>query len=145
MTTIAADKTGMAADSQAQTSDVKTSVQKIWRIRGWLIGVAGSYNEALEVVEQLKRNTDLNPLEYLGEHVTKAKETDFLIVSPSSKVYCSDGGGHPTPLMEGFGAIGTGAQGAMVALHLGLSPADAVRAVKKVDPSTGGRVVMRKI
>ena len=53
MTTIAADKTGMAADSQAQTSDVKTSVQKIWRIRGWLIGVAGSYNEALEVVEQL--------------------------------------------------------------------------------------------
>lgn len=39
-----------------------------------------------------------------------------------------------------FMAIGSGAQGAMVALHLGLSPREAVRIASRVDPNSGGRV-----
>lgn len=145
MTTVTADKMSMASDSQAATADVKTSVQKIWRIRGWLIGVAGSYSEAMDVIRQLKGTPGESPLEYLTTTDVKAKDTNFLLLSPSGKLYESEGGGTPCPLSEGFGAIGTGSQGAMVALHMGCTAAEAVRAVKKVDPNTGGRIITRKL
>jgi hypothetical protein len=144
MTTVTADSTTMASDSRAATTDVKTSVRKIWRVKGWLIGVAGDYSTAIDLISQLSESGE-SPFEYLRSREVKAKGVHLLLLSPSGKVYESDEGSTPCPLLEGFGAIGTGSQGAMVALHMGLSAADAVRAVKKVDPNTGGRVITRKI
>lgn len=144
MTTIVADKNSMACDSMAIDSSIKTRVQKVWKIKGWLIGVAGTYSDLVQVIHDIKKSGE-TPMEYLRDRNVKVKESAFLLLSPSGKVYISEDGGTPLILNEGFGAIGTGTQGAMVALYQGLSAGDAVRAVKKVDPNTGGRVITRNI
>ena len=149
MTTIAADCEGMASDSQMTDTAAATScsVPKFWRVKGWLIGGAGGYSDIIKLLDELKgqktdpaytlREVDFTPM--------KLKDIELLLLSPSGKLYMSEDGSPPLPISDGFAAIGTGAQGALVAMGLGCSPADAVRAVKKVDPSTGGRIITRKL
>jgi hypothetical protein len=133
----------LMSDDKAATSQ---SVPKFWRIRGWLVGGAGDYAEIIKVVEELKDNKT-DPATTLRGVEIKVKDdsVDLLLLSPGGKLYMSEDGSSPLPITDGFAAIGSGAQGALVAMHLGHSPADAVRAVKKVDPSTGGRIITRKI
>lgn len=145
MTTVAADSTMMAADSQAATDTVKTSVPKLFKVRGWYIGVAGDYGNALALIECIKAQRGETPFEYLKSRDAIAKGVGLLLLSPTGQVYESEEGGCPQKLTEGFGAIGTGSQGAMCLLHAGYSPAEAVKIVRKVDPNTGGRVVTRKL
>lgn len=145
MTTIAANREGMASDSQATGGGVKTSVQKFWTVRGWLVGAAGLYSEIIEVIEELKHHKDLSPAEVFRKVNIKGKNSDFLMLSPSGQLWMSEGGTTPWKVQEGFAAIGSGQQGAMVALHMGATPQDAIKAVRKVDPYTGGRVITRKL
>ena len=145
MTTIAANREGMASDSQATGGGVKTSVQKFWRIRGWLVGAAGQYSEIIETIDELKHHKELSPAEVFRRVSVKAKSSDFLLLSPSGQLWMSEEGKSPWRVQEGFAAIGSGQQGAMVALHLGSTPQEAIKAVRKVDPYTGGRVITRKL
>lgn len=145
MTTIAANREGMASDSQSTGGGVKTSVEKFWRIRGWLIGAAGTYSEIIDTIEELRHHKDLSPAEVFRKVNVKARQSDFLLLSPSGNLYLSEEGKSPWKVQEGFAAIGSGQQGAMVALHMGATPTEAVKAVRKVDPYTGGRVITRKI
>jgi hypothetical protein len=46
----------------------------------------------------------------------------------------------PAVRVKGAAAIGSGAQGALVAMRLGHSPEDAVKAVAGIDPCTGGEI-----
>jgi hypothetical protein len=146
MTTIAANRAGMASDSLMSDDKAATSssVPKFWRIRGWLIGGAGTYSAIIQVIDELK-SSKTDPATTLKEVEIKAKDVDLLMLSPTGKLYMSEEASNPMPISDGFAAIGSGAQGALVAMHMGATPADAVRAVKKVDPSTGGRIVTRKL
>ena len=135
----------MASDSQLTDAATKASVPKFWRIRGWLVGAAGSYSEIVTLLAEMKRHKDLSPAGVLAEVDIKVKDVDALLLSPSGKLYISENGQDAMPITDGFAAIGTGAQGALVAMHMGATPANAVRAVKKVDPSTGGRVIKRTL
>lgn len=145
MTTIVANKEMMASDSQATASSTKTSVQKFWRIRGWLIGAAGTYSDIVDVIDELKQQRTKSPLEVFK--TTKFGKVDcaFVLLSPSGHLYECEDAGTPWKVTEGFCAIGSGSQGAMVAMYLGCTPTEAVRAVRKVDPATGGRVITRKL
>jgi ATP-dependent protease HslVU (ClpYQ) peptidase subunit len=150
MTTIVANRTGMASDSQLsdERAGTKNSCKKFWRIRGWLIGAAGDYSAIIRVLNNIRAHKDKSPIHVLNEFdmkVPKDETVDLLILSPSGHLYLSENGKDAMPITDGFAAIGSGCQGAMVAMHMGASPADAVRAVKKVDPSTGGRIVQRKL
>lgn len=146
MTTVVANCFGMASDSTMTDEGAATtySVPKFWRIKGWLIGGAGGYADIIKVIDELKaQKTD--PATTLREVDIKIKDTDLLLLSPGGNLYMSEDGSSPLPISDGFAAIGSGAQGALVAMHLGTTPAEAVRAVKKVDPSTGGRIITRKL
>ena len=144
MTTIAANHKVIAADSMATTGDVKTSVPKLFTINGWFIGVAGEYSDGLEILYDIRRSKE-SPVHYLTTRDARKKGVTFLILSPSGEVYESEDACTPMRLTEGFGAIGTGAQGAMALLHAGHDPVETVRIMTKVDPSTGGKVQKRKI
>jgi hypothetical protein len=144
MTTIAANCEVMACDSQAATDAVKTSVQKIWRIKGWLVGAAGTYAQVLEGVAAIKRHKDMTPKQVLEDVELGIPGVNLLLLSPDGKLYESEGGARPHLLQEGYGAIGTGSQGAMVAFILGATPTQAIRAVRRVDPHTGGRTVTKR-
>ncbi len=146
MTTIVANREGMASDSLMSDDKQATSasVPKFWRIKGWLIGGAGDYAAIIEIINELKSNK-LPPDKTLRDIEIKIKDADLLLLSPKGKLFLSEDGSSPLPISDGFAAIGSGAQGALVAMRLGTTPADAVRAVKKVDPATGGRILTRKL
>jgi len=145
VTTIVANADGMASDSQLMDAHTKASVRKFWKVRGWLIGAAGTFSEVVECLAEVKGQKSLSPLQVLSDVDIKVKDVDMLLLSPAGKLYISENGRDGMPITDKFAAIGTGAQGALVAMHLGCTPAEAVRAVKKVDPNTGGRVVTRKL
>jgi len=146
MTTIVANHHGMASDSRATGGATMISVAKFWRVRGWLIGGAGTADEVLDMLAEITHHTDLTPAEVLAKvDFKKAKDADLLLLSPAGRLYLSEGGGTPMHITDPFSAIGSGAQGAMVALHMGATLQEAVRIVKKVDPFTGGRVITRNL
>lgn len=149
MTTIAADRHGMASDSMLsdEKAATSTSVPKFWRINGWLVGGAGTYSDIVRVVAELKahKTTPIQTLADVDIKLPKDASVDLLILSPGGKLYMSEQASDAMPISDGFGAIGSGAQGALVAMHMGETPAAAVRLVKLVDPSTGGRIIKRKL
>ena len=145
MTTIAANTEYMASDSQATGGGVKTSVDKFWRIRGWLIAASGTYSDIVEVLDEIRDNKEKSPLEVFRTTKFGKVDCNFILLSPAGKLYMSEDAGTPWKVKEGFAAIGSGQQGAMVALYMGATPTEAVRVVRKVDPYTGGRVITRKL
>jgi hypothetical protein len=146
MTTIIANREGMASDSQMTDGATTAAVPKFWRIRGWLIGGAGSYPDIIKMVHEMKYHKALTPAEVLEKvDFKKPGDVDLLLLSPKGKLFMSENGSYPLPISDGFAALGTGAQGALVALHLGFSLTEAIRVVKKVDPYTGGRIITRKL
>lgn len=145
MTTIVANHECMASDSWATDSATRVQVQKFWRIRGWLIGGAGTYSNIIEVIAELRKHRKLSPKQVLAEYDLDSDEVDLLLLSPTRTLYLSEGATTPYPVTDGFAAIGSGAQGALVAMHMGCAPAAAVKLVKLVDPSTGGRIITRKL
>jgi hypothetical protein len=146
VTTIVANCEVMCADSQVTNEDKKGSVQKLWKIRGWCIGGAGVYEHVLQAIALIKRHRDITPKQVLEDFKIKGgDEVNLLLLSPQGILYESEGLGMPGRVQDGFAAIGSGAQGALVAMNMGATPAEAVAAVKKVDPNTGGRLQTRKI
>jgi len=142
MTTVVADRTGMASDSQITDDSTVGNVCKVWRVRGWLVGGGGTYTEVVTLVNML-RLSKKSPVEALAASDLSTEDADLMLLSPAGMLYYSENG-WPAMLMKGGrAALGTGAQGALTALALGCTPAEAVRAVKKVDPSTGGRVIFK--
>ena len=136
----------MASDSQMTDGATQSSVPKFWRVRDWLIGGAGSYPAIIKLIAELKHHKDMTPAQVLEKvNIVKAGDVDLLLLSPSGKLFMSEEGSFPLPISDGFAALGTGAQGALVALHLGCSLTEAIRVVKKVDPYTGGRIITRKL
>jgi ATP-dependent protease HslVU (ClpYQ) peptidase subunit len=135
MTTIAANRKEMAADSKCSDGGVYYASRKIWRFGDVIVGVAGDNAGTLKFVEWLKQgDPDL-------EHPKFAKDSDWsaLVVTPAGLfVYCNDC--LPDEILSDFFAIGSGAAAALAAMHLGCSPTDAVGIACKVDNGTGAPV-----
>ncbi len=146
MTTVVANREGMASDSQMTDGATTSNVPKFWKIRGWLIGGAGTYSEIIKIVYELKGHKSLTPTEVLEKvKMPKFSDVELLLLSPKGKLFFSENGGYPMPVSDGYAAMGTGAQGALVAMRLGHTLAEAIRVVSKVDPYTGGRIITRKL
>jgi len=118
----------------------KTAGRKIWKIRGWIVGGADGYSDVLRVIAEMKARHDMSPKQVLEEVDLKARDAELLLLSPTGKIYHSEEAGDPIEMLEPWAAIGTGAQGAITAMRLGLSPRQAVKEMKSVDPNTGGRI-----
>ena len=144
MTTIAANRFEMAADTMI-IGATKTAGRKLWQIRGWVIGGADGYSDVIKVIAEMKTRRDMNPKQVLEQVDVKAKDAELLLLSPNGKLYHSEGADDPIEILEPWAAIGTGAQGAVVAMRLGLSPRQAVKEMVSVDCNTGGRIHNYKI
>lgn len=128
----------MASDSLASDGATSTAVQKIWRIRKQLIGVAGAYSDCCAFITWLKDGADPDDA---PEDFT---DVGALVLNEGG-IWVYDGHPMPYKVKDGFCAVGSGAQAAMAGLHLGLAPKEAVRVAAKIDPATGGRIVGRKL
>jgi hypothetical protein len=131
LTTIAFRAGILAADSYASDDSTVMSVVKCARLPGGdVAGGAGDLGQVAQALAWLGGGCDGDPPEI----------AESIILFTKAGVPHMASTKWPALRVKGYAAIGSGAQGALVAMKLGASAEDAVRAVSGVDPCTGGEV-----
>lgn len=132
MTTIAYSAGVLAADSLATDDSTAMQVRKCVRLpKGEAAGGAGDLGEVTQALAWLALG---------GKGDAPDIPNSAILFTDSGKCYLASGK-WPGAECKGSVAIGSGAQGAMLAmLRYGASAEDAVRAVCGIDPYSGGEV-----
>lgn len=131
MTTVAFRDGVLAADSFATDDASAIQVRKIARLpKGDVAGGAGSLPEVTQALQWLAKG---------GKGAAPSIEGSTLLFTVDGALHLA-GGGWPGVPVKGFAAIGSGAQGALVAMKLGCTAEQAVSAVAGIDPATGGEI-----
>ena len=133
MTTVAANRYEMAADSLAVANNRKYRTRKLYRAAGAVVGVSGGIGEMLMAVRWYEAGADL------------AARPDGLngtmLVLDESGLYRYEGNCYPIPVLDDFAATGSGSDIALAAMLMGKTPAEAVALACEVDLHTGPPVV----
>lgn len=132
MTTIACNRKGMAADKRISNVPLfKTN--KIFRIRGSLIGIAGNTEQALRFVEW-RRSPDAKPT------FIETASFEALELSPDGKLTWWGTEMVGIEIQDECYAIGSGAAYALGAMAMRASPKRAIEVAARYDSSTGSDV-----
>jgi ATP-dependent protease HslVU (ClpYQ) peptidase subunit len=137
MTTVVCDRNEMGTDSQASDEVVKSSVVKSWRVRGTIVGVAGTYANAVSFVAWLKKKVQEEPYPDM--------EGVCALVLKKDGIWVFDEVITPYKIQDPYAAIGSGAQAALAAMSLGCNVRESVGVAKKIDPCTGGRINVKTL
>lgn len=131
--TIIAAKDGFVASDSRITGDYMQNGVKMVRGDNIIVGWSGDWVPGYAIAEWIaKISTDDEP-------PTDDCEVEFLVMI-GKKLWLGDQKMRLAPIMQSYFAIGSGSQGAMVAMNLGCSAEEAVKEVIKVDEGCGGRV-----
>ena len=134
MTTIAANREMIAADSQAWDG-IKSECIKIQVAHnGDLVGIAGALRDLYRFMHWYKER---------DEEIDTSDST-FLVLTKQGKLFTYESG-IAIPIREPFYAIGSGAQAAMGIMYDGGNPIKAVKIACKVDNQSGGKVRWKKL
>jgi ATP-dependent protease HslVU (ClpYQ) peptidase subunit len=139
MTTILADANlgVMVSDTQVLSGDRKfTKQRKVFRVRNFLVGIAGDSRVYLRALDALKKGEPLQQSMW-GEDM----DTSFLVLSPEGLFHFA-GGPTPERVATGIEAIGSGASAAMAAYEAmsWQNPRRAVSLAVKYDTHSGAPV-----
>lgn len=134
MTTIACNTTTMAGDTLL-VSDTKCHAQKVFKYRGSCVGIAGTYVDCMMFVKWWERGAK--------EELPKMDDVEALVLTSDGRILCFDGHTSFYTIDDKFSAIGSGAQAALGAMHMGADPQKAVKVAGKVDPGTGNKTTVR--
>lgn len=127
MTTIAARvSTGeIAADSMVSGDDSFYLVEKLRKGKASIYGACGDWDKCLKMLQVLESGGDLD------------SDMDVTVLEiRNDGLWVYEGTIIPARIKNDFWAIGTGANFAIAAMHLGLSPADAVKLACQYDTSS---------
>ena len=127
MTTVAAKaSTGeIAADSMVSGDDSFYLVEKLRLGKTSLYGACGDWDKILKFYQVLEAGGDLD------------SDTDVTVLElRHDGIWIYESTIIPAKIKNDFWAIGTGANFAIAAMHLGLSPADAVKLACQYDTSS---------
>ncbi len=127
MTTIAAKaSTGeIAADSMVSGDDSFYLVEKLRKGQESIYGGCGDWDKLLKFYNSLESGADLD------------SDTDVTVLElRSDGIWIYESTIIPAKIKNDFWAIGTGANFAIAAMHLGLSPAEAVKLACLYDTSS---------
>lgn len=130
MTTVAWDGRTLAADTISVNQNLKRRVQKIFRLRdGSLFGGCGEYDDVLAAREWFES----------GGNKPTLKDFAALLVTESGAFRIES---HLIrhPIAEGFFAIGSGRDFAIMAMHLGKTAEEAVSLASVYDAWTSGPI-----
>lgn len=131
MTTIAANRKMMAADSKCSAGGQYFLTRKIERVGDALIGCCGSAADCAKFFAWYGKN----------ESVPEITQGEFnaLVLTPRG-LFLYESDCSPMEVKDKYYAIGSGAQGALVAMDKGDDPEAAVAAASKRDLFSGGPV-----
>lgn len=139
MTTIAANRREMAADQKVTDNDRTFRARKIRRIGTAIVGAAGTGPATNKFFAWLASGAQDDP-----PKMAKDDELDAIVLTPAGLfVYGTDCTAEE--ILDDFYAVGSGAQAALAAMHLGHDPRKAVEIACVVDNSTGGPVDVLKL
>lgn len=128
----------MAGDTQLTDEGGPLSHgRKVFKHKGSCIGIAGTYADCLKFMRWFKGNRK-EPLKKMGD-------VSALMLTSEGNIFYFDGDAHPYKMTDPFMAIGSGAEAAMGAMHMGATPKIAVEVASEVDSGTGGNVTIRHI
>lgn len=148
MTTIAYRDGVMAADSQTtMQGGRRANVLKVFKINGFLVGVAGSACMAMNLLDDFTvyakgkippRIMELKP-------ASNNEWAFMLVVTPKGHAYKYENGGRPWRLYGKYHSIGCGSDYAMAAMEMGADAIKAVMVAAKFDINTGLPVKTKKL
>lgn len=142
MTTIATDGHTMAGDTQCSDGHTRSFVKtKVCKVQGWLVGYAGTLAECVQVLDSM-REKRMTPKQYAATY-NIPQGVQLLCVDPDGKIYEFSHGAFIEQDAEYF-ALGTGDGVALGAMYMGASPYKAVQAAMEHNPSTGGKITIRR-
>lgn len=138
--TVIAFRSGVLAADTLALNGAKTRQSKLRRLKdGRLVGFAGVFVDAIEYVKYLDGERDDMP-EWMDNGGCSA-----LIVTREGVVEHYEDGKGPIIIQEEFAAIGSGAQFAYGAMHMGATAEQAVEAAIKWASGCGGEVEMMRV
>lgn len=139
MTTIAATKTEMAADTRVsdEWSGLAYPAAKIFRVGTSLFGTAGHGTMCLVMIEWLKTVARNRSALYKQWNDYEREQISILEINPGG-IFLWDGWGVPERVLADRWAVGSGAKAALVALDHGKSPLEAVEVAANYDIFTHG-------
>jgi ATP-dependent protease HslVU (ClpYQ) peptidase subunit len=135
MTVIAWDGRTLAADKLACFGSLRSTVTKLRRINGWIVGGSG---DAAAVAEHMAWFQDGgHPEKFPASLREKDCPSMLLSVHPHGQVLKWENCPHPIELQCNRTAIGSGRDYAMAAMHLGCDARRAVEVASELDVSCG--------
>lgn len=141
MTTIAADRTSMAADSlMIDDKGLCDSTQKIWRADDALIGISGSVTDGLIFVDWYKWYRDRE-----DEDKPKLGDDFEALVLMEDGLYSYHKSLVPVKINHQYWAIGSGAPIAIGAFAMDATPMEAVEAACIFDINTNGPILVERL
>ena len=139
MTTIVAHRKyrQMAADSLAVDQGIETLCVKLFRVKGDLIGCAGSFAAGMEFIEWYKDKRQKKP----------DTQSDFvaLVLTKNAELHQYESNCVRMLVAEEYYSIGTGAAIAFAIMDRGGTPHDAVEAAIRRDSGTGGAIQVESV
>lgn len=133
VTTIVATRKVMAADRRVSDENSSYSVCKIKRIGDVLVGGAGSSPGINKFMRWYESGADSDKTPKLA----KEEEDIQILVLTKAGLFVYDSSFIADELLNPFYALGSGAQAALAALHMGASAQKAIEIAAMVDNSTG--------
>lgn len=128
----------MAGDTQLTDEGGPLSHgRKVYKHNGTCIGIAGTYTDCMRFMKWYRGG--------MKEPLKKVGDVSALLLSAEGNIFYFDGEAQSYKVTDKFMAIGSGANAAMGAMHMGATPAQAVKIASKVDTYTGGRITTRTI
>lgn len=134
MTTIAASRNQMAADQRVTDGVRRFRGRKIRRIGDVVVGCAGSGPAIAKFLRWLESGKQDDP-----PKMGKDDELEAIVLTPAG-LFIYDTSLEAEECLDPFYAVGTGAEAALGAMHMGADPRRAVEVAALVDNSTGGPI-----
>jgi 20S proteasome alpha/beta subunit len=141
MTTIAATRREMAADRRVSDESSRYSVCKIKRIGDALVGGCGSNAGVNKFFRWFEAGADIERIPKLG----KEEDDIQILVLRVTGLFVYDASFIADELLDPFYAVGSGAQAALAAMHMGADIDDAIEIASKVDNATGDGIDVLRI
>lgn len=138
MTVIAFDGKTLAADKQASFGGLLRTVTKIHRIGSLLVGGSGEVAFIGNMLEWIRNGRD--PATFPASQRDKDDWQPIMVVEPDGCMLIYERSPHPVRWQDRFGAIGSGRDYAMAAMHLGRSAAEAVGVACALDAGCGNGI-----
>ena len=104
----------------------------------FIVGFCGAASEIIDIVDFYSQ-----PEVY--KSMPRTKNLSGLVLTASGKIFQFDQPAKWLIVDAPFAAMGSGAQAAYGALHMGASPKEAVQAAMKIDPFTGMGIKVFKV